>query len=159
MAFQPFGYRFEVRSHLSPEEAKAAIRTHKQVLFDAVSGPRGWLIGPFVCLWMYDFLRTGPMLIGRIQQREGGSRIRGRAGSDLNGTAYMAVLGALLPIIAFQIVRQGDPAAFKSALYFLVPSAVLLVLIFLSAHRDRAEADPLVDFLERTLRPRRAGRR
>ena len=151
MAFQPFGYRFEIRSRLSPEAAKAAIRVNKQVLFDAVSGPRGWVIGPFVCLWMYAFLRTGPMLIGIIRSDEQGSRVRGRAGSDLNGMAYTAALLAFLVIWLTKASQHGDPTNDRMAFLLFVPVAALCGLLFWAAHSDRWQADPLVDFLQQHL--------
>jgi len=151
MAFEPFGYSFEVHSNFSLEEAKAAIRKKKQSWFDSISGPRGWVIGPFLCLWMSAFDRTGPMLIGTLRSDDRGSRIRGCAGSDLNGMAYLALMGAILLFAAIQMVRQDDPAIEKLGLYFGLPIAGILALMLWWAHKDRTQAEPLVHFLEQAL--------
>lgn len=151
MAFEPFGYPFEIRSNLTPEEAKASIRRKKQSWFDSISGPRGWIIGPFLCLWMSAFDRTGPMLIGLLQRDDRGSRVRGRAGSDLNGIAYLAFMGAILLFAAIQMIRQGDLAVEKLGLYFGLPIAGILALVLWWAHKDRTQAEPLVHFLNQTL--------
>ena len=56
MTFQPFGYRFEITSELTPTEAKAAIRSKKTTVFDVKNGARGWIVGPFICLWFSALL-------------------------------------------------------------------------------------------------------
>lgn len=80
MDFQPFGYRFEIISHLSAANTKKAIRDKKTGLFDAKNGARGWVAGPFICLWFSAFDRYGPMLVGLISSENFGARVRGRAG-------------------------------------------------------------------------------
>ena len=91
------------------------------------------------------------MLLGWISQDNFGTRVRGRAGSDLNGVAYLALMFAMMMFAAVQMVRQGDPAIGKLVLYFGPLVVVSLVLIVWWAHTDRHEADPLVDFVRDTL--------
>ena len=149
MAFQPFGYRFDVRSPLSPDAVKAAIRSRKKGWLDPKRGARGWIAGPFICLWLSAFDRYGPMLFGRIVGDDRGARIGGRAGSDLNGLALFSVLIPLLALFLYLIISAGD--------YTFRQVAILggLILaspwVFWMSHKDRRDADPLVRFLRDTV--------
>jgi hypothetical protein len=149
MAFEPFGYRFEVRAQMPLADAKAAIRKRKKRWFEAKNGPRGWIIGPFVCLWLSAFDRYGPMLIGWISQDGFGTQIRGQAGSDLNGLLAAAVILPLLAWLLFYlVVFEGAPMG-----SIIVPMIVLLLAptAFWFGNKDKHDADPLVRFVRRTL--------
>lgn len=154
MAFQPFGFPFEVRSTLPAAKSRAAIRSRLKGWFDVNAGARGWIVGPIVCLWWTAFDRFGPMLIGWISQDGGRVRVRGRAGSDLNGALMLCLL---VPVMAL-IVRQWVRTDGYSLQLALAVSVVLVVtpLALWNAHLDRREARPLVRFLEHALAP--AGR-
>jgi hypothetical protein len=97
VAFEPFGYRFEIHSPLAPAEVKTAIRSRSKDWTDPKNGARGWVVGPFVCLWLNLANPNGPMLFGRFKRAEAGTTITGRAGSDLNGLLLYALL---LPLLA-----------------------------------------------------------
>ena len=77
MPFEPIGYRFEVRSPRPPAEVKTGIRSRKKGWFDVKSGARGWIAGPFICLWFSAFDEAGPMLLGIISRDGAGTRVRG----------------------------------------------------------------------------------
>lgn len=149
MAFQPFGYKFEVTSPSQVTEAKAIIRAGKKGWFDPNNGARGWICGPFICLWLSAFDSHGPMLFGLIRQDGFGTKISGRAGSDINGLLLTAVLLPLLVFLLFEAVMAeqnelGDIAILGGAI-------MLAVLCFWWAHRARREAEPLVRFLHDTI--------
>jgi len=149
MAFEPFGYQFEVRSQMPLADAKAVIRKRKKRWFEAKNGPRGWIIGPFVCLWLSAFDRYGPMLVGRISQDGFGTKIRGRAGSDLNGIAAAAVIFPLLAWLMFHlVVFEGVPLG-----SLIIPLIIVLLAptAFWFGNKDKHDADPLVRFVRRTL--------
>lgn len=145
MAFQPFGYYFEVRSPHPPSEVKAIIQSRKKGWFEPQDGARGWIIGPFICLWLSALKRQGPMLFGRISRDSFGTKISGRAGSDLNGLAASAVSIPILAVLLYLIVSAEDYTFQQVAIL----GGVLLLspLIFWLAHKDRREAEPLVRFL------------
>lgn len=151
MAFQPFGYHFEVKSELTPSELKAAIRDRKKSWFDPKNGVRGWIVGPFICLWSSAFDQHGPMLMGRISPDDHGSKVSGRAGSDLNG---VALLGFLVPLFAVALyamyVDQGYAAKqiAVSGGFF----AAITLLVLWSKHAFRREAEPLIRFLNDVAR-------
>lgn len=147
---QPLGYPFEVRSPKSVTEIKAAIRSKTQGWFDAKNGARGWIIGPLMCLWWTALNPRGPMLIARIGADGHGTLITGRAGSDLNGIAALLLVAAVLPYLTYQMIveRQATTTALI-AIAILLGLGVPLTLWF--AHKDRHDADPLVNFLRRTL--------
>lgn len=150
MEFQPFGFSFEISSNLPPAKAKAAIRSKKTNLFDAKSGARGWIAGPFLCLWFSAFDRYGPMLFGLISSDNSGTRVRGRAGSDLNGVLMFTLLIPLMALIVFEMISGGQATGQQLAvigLVFLVGGP----LIYWSAHKERKDAEPLVRFLRKTL--------
>lgn len=149
MAFQPFGYPFEVRSSKNIAALKAALREKKKGWFDVKDGPRGWIIGPFLCLWNSAFQRFGPMVLAKISSDNGTSVIRGRAGSDLNGTLAMAAWVVILALIVSAAAREGQSieqfAIAIGIMIFVVPFVLWM------AHLDKREADTLVRFIQRTV--------
>jgi hypothetical protein len=149
VAFQPFGYVFEIRSPLPPAAAAAAIRSRKKGWFHHADGARGWIVGPFVCLWLSAFDRYGPMLFARISGDDFGSKVAGRAGSDLNGIALLAGLLPLMAWLLYESVAAGD----YTLKYLAITGGVILIspLAFWWSHKNRREAEPLVRFLEDTL--------
>jgi hypothetical protein len=152
MRFQPFGYRFEVTSNLNPANAKKAIRDRKTGIFDAKNGARGWVAGPFICLWFSAFDRYGPMLFGFISSHNSGARVHGRAGSNLNGVLMFTLLIPLMAWLVFMMVSEGQ--ASTGQLFWI--GAVFLIggpLLYWSAHKERKDAEPLVRFLRKTLSP------
>lgn len=149
MAFEPFGYAFEIRSSSRPAETKAAIRSGLKGWLDQTNGARGWIIGPFICLWFSAYDRHGPMLLGRFERTELGTRIKGRAGSDLNGLLVLAVLLPFLAYMLWAVIAGG--AATPLLIGKLAVFLLLGVVAFWWAHKDRREAEPLVRFLEDAL--------
>ena len=150
MTFEPFGYRFEISSSLPPAEAKAAIRSKKTGIFDAKKGARGWIAGPFICLWFSAFDRYGPMLFGLISADNFGTRVHGKAGSDLNGVLMFTLLIVMMAWLVFKMISEGQ----ASGRQLLVIALVFLVggpLIYWMAHKERKNAEPLVRFLRKTL--------
>lgn len=150
MGFQPFGYRFETIASLPPSEAKAAIRSKKTSMFDAKNGARGWIAGPFICLWFNALDRHGPMLFGLISANHCGTRVHGRAGSDLNGVLMFTLLIPLMAWLVFKMLSEGQ----ASSSQLLVIALVFLVggpLIYWLAHKERKDAEPLVRFLRQAL--------
>jgi len=150
MPFQPLGYRFEVLSTMPLAEARASLRARRTGWFDPQSGPRGWIVGPVFCLWLSAFDQYGPMVFGIIGEQNRGTRVQGLAGSDLNGVLMFTLLIPLMAFIAFQLILE-DAASLRQ---LLVIGAILLVggpLMFWSAHKDRRQAEPLIDFVESAL--------
>ena len=150
MGFQPFGYRFETFASLPPAEAKAAIRSKMTGIFDAKNGARGWIAGPFICLWFSAFDRYGPMLFGLISANNFGTRVHGRAGSDLNGVVMFTLLIPLMAWLVFKMVSEGQ-ASGGQLLYFALVFLVGGPLIYWSAHMERKDAEPLERFLRKAL--------
>ena len=150
MAFQPFGYRFEVTSILSPEEVKAAIRSRKKHWFEVKSGARGWIVGPFVCLWLSAFNNLGPSLIGRISRDNLETRISGRAGSDLGGLVQVCLL---VPVMAWLMSRVAEDKSSNVAQEATLTGFVIVIfgLVFWSKHVFRRDAEPLVRFLQNAV--------
>lgn len=146
--FQPFGYHFEIISSLAPSEAKLVMRRQMKGWFDVQRGARGWIAGPFMCLWLSVYDKQGPMVLARITDDSLGSRIHGRAGSDLNGMIMLAFLTAGMIFIAIQMFRQEQrmPSILPIAFFVL-----LIPLAFWFAHKDRKDAEPLVRFIERAV--------
>jgi hypothetical protein len=129
MPFQPFGYHFQVDLPVRPASAKTAVRQRLKPWFEMKSGARGWIIGPFICLWLRALDRYGPMLFGTIRSQGLGTRISGRAGSDLNGIAWFGGLATLvIAMAASEIVsgaRDGDSLLVLGAvLTFSSPDAL-----------------------------------
>jgi hypothetical protein len=150
VGFQPFGYPFEISSSLTPVAAKAAIRSKKTGILDPNNGARGWIAGPFICLWFSAFDRYGPMLFGLISVDNFGTRVHGRAGSDLNGVLMFTLLIPLMAWLVFKMVSEGQ----ASGRQLLVIALVFLVggpLMYWWAHKERKDAEPLVRFLRKAL--------
>lgn len=152
MGFQPFGYRFEVISNLNPTNTKKAIRAKKTGIFDAKNGARGWVAGPFICLWFSAFDQYGPMLFGLISSHNFGTRVHGRAGSDLNGVLMFTLLVPLVAWSVFMMISEGQ-ASTSQLLWIGVIFLVGGPLLYWSAHKERKDAEPLVRFLRKTLSP------
>lgn len=150
MGFQPFGYRFEISASLPPAEAKARIRSKMTGMFDARNGARGWIAGPFICLWFSAFDRYGPMLFGLISANNFGTRVQGRAGSDLNGVLIFTLLIPLTAWLVFKMISEDqafDGQLVAIAFLFLVVGP----LIYWWAHKERKDAKPLERFLRKAL--------
>jgi hypothetical protein len=153
MVFQPVGYPFEISSALSPPGLKRSIRSRTKGWFDMKDGARGWVVGPIVCLWFSAFDRHGPMLLGWISRNTRGTRIVGRAGSDLNG---VLLLVALTPFIVFYLSMMP----FTGGVAFFAASWVLICGIVLWAkHVFRRDAEPLVRFLKEVAKKSDPSRR
>lgn len=149
MAFQPFGYKFEVTSPSRTTDVKAIIRERKKGWFDPKNGTRGWICGPFICLWLSAFDRYGPMLFGLIRDDGFGTRISGRAGSDLNGLISTV---CLLPLLVFILVEMLTADQFEWNNIAIIGGIIFLALLcFWWAHQERRQAEPLVRFLRDTL--------
>lgn len=151
MPFQPFGYRFEVNSPMPTSKVKELIRARKKGWFDSKDGPRGWIAGPFICLWMSIFDRYGPMLFGRISQGSFGTRVTGRAGSDLNGMAALALWVPLMVLITYMAWRADQ----MSARGLVVIGIIIAFSPFAlwSSDKDKKQAEPLVRFVRNTITP------
>lgn len=145
-AFQPFGYAFEVRSRLPPAQAKAVLRSRLKDWFDTKPGARGWIVGPFMCLWFSALDRTGPMLLATVGRDDLGTRVAGRAGSDLNGVAVFVALMPLLAFALYQMVAAGD---YTLGAVIVGGGLILLSpLILWLGHVERRRAEPLVRFVQ-----------
>ncbi|HEY9219446.1 MAG TPA: hypothetical protein VIO94_15475 [Phenylobacterium sp.] len=152
MAFQPFGYVFDIHSKMPPHMARRAIRRRWKSWFDPISGARGWIVGPFICLWLSAIDSYGPLLFGVISNDGFGTRISGRAGSDLNGLAASFLLVPIAVISALAAVRSGQAtplwaATMAGLLIFFLATAVWF------GHVQRQEAEPLVRFLSDAIAP------
>jgi hypothetical protein len=157
MPFQPFGYHFEINSPLPPSNVKAAIRSRKKGWFASKNGARGWVVGPVICLWLSAFDRYGPMLFGRISRDNFGTKVSGRAGSDLNGLALYLFLLPLLAFFLYEMVATGEATTNQ----IVIIGALILFspLMLWWSHKDRRQAEPLVRFLEDALSPTAKSRR
>lgn len=92
------------------------------------------------------------MLFGLISKDNFGSRVRGRAGSDLNGVLMFTLLIPLMAWLVSKMVSEGQ----ASARQLIVIAVVFLLgspLIYWSAHKERKDAEPLVRFLRKALAP------
>ena len=119
-------------------------------IFDAKNGARGWIAGPFICLWFSAYDRYGPMLFGLISANNLGTRVHGRAGSDLNGVLMLTLLIPLTAWLVFKMVSEGQASGGR----LVVIALVLLVsgpLVYWSAHKERKDAEPLERFLQKAL--------
>jgi hypothetical protein len=144
--FGPFGYSFEVRSSLTPDEAKAELRKQKQGWFDPKTGPRGWILGSVLCLQLSAIAQNGPVVLALISDDGFGSRIHGRVGPDL---AMPVLIAAALALPAYAaIFRTEDRPAMLmfAAAFFLFVGGVLWM-----RSRFREDAEPLVRFIRRVL--------
>ena len=148
MRFHPFGDRFEVKSQYQPSEVKAVIRSRRKGWFEVKNGARGWIVGPFICLWFSSLSSKGPMLFGTIAQDTFGSRVRGRAGSDLNGVVMFTLL---IPFMVFILMMSEGSASSRQLFVFALLIFVGGPLVYWSAHKDRRQAEPLIRFLRDAL--------
>lgn len=152
MAFEPFGYRFEVTTLASPEVVKDAIRKKKVGWYHPAKAARGWIIGPFICLWNDPWDRYGPVLLARISASDLGTRIGGRAGSNTTGVLLFLLILSLMGVAALHGLLSGDGFAGASPVF----AGLLLVgtpTILWMADRDKCQADPLVRFIRKALGP------
>jgi hypothetical protein len=149
MAFRPFGFGFELSTPLNLAECKRRVRECKQPWLTPSDGPRGFVLGRFICLWNSLVDRQGPMLVGWIHDEGMGCRIAGRSGSDINGMLYLGLVAALLPVIATGLFREGKMGL--SGAIMLTLCAVALILLLWNASRERRAGLALADFLELTL--------
>lgn len=144
-AFQPFGYTFQVRSPSPPSDVKVALRSRMKGWFDVEVGARGWIIGPFVCLWFSAFDRHGPILFARLAGDKLGTSVVGRAGSDLDGLALFTLLIPLLAFALYMMVSAGD---YMPQHGIIIGGLILLSpLVFWWSHEARRDAEPLVRFV------------
>jgi hypothetical protein len=90
------------------------------------------------------------MVVGRFAQVNLGTRITGRAGSDLNGVIWFTALAAAIGLGYLISGESPSPSDLPWAGVLLF--TVILVLAL--AHKDRGEADGLVRFLEDQLSPK-----
>ncbi|ABQ66848.1 hypothetical protein Swit_0480 [Rhizorhabdus wittichii RW1] len=155
MSFQPFGYKFEIHSPVSSTLLKTRLRARKKGWFHRQAGARGWIVGPFVCLWFRASDRYGPLLVGVLSDDGSGCRIRGRAGSDLNGmAAFVLMLPFLIGLTGLGMAHQ-EPGAGRFAFIAVIVVLVSPFMLWV-AHSNRKDAEPLVRFL-RDVADERAG--
>ena len=131
------------------EKVKAGLRARKKGWFDLNGGARGWIAGPFICLWISAFDRYGPMLFGRIRRGDLGTTVSGRAGSDLNGLALYLLLLPLLAFLLWQMIRAGEASA--NQIVIIGGLILLSPLMLWWGHKDRKHAEPLVRFIRNTI--------
>jgi len=146
MPFQPFGYHFTVKSEFSPAQVRALIRLNKKKVLDPKVGTRGWVAGPFICLWLDPYSSTGPSLFGFICADGAGTRIHGRAGSNLFGIVFISLV-LFLTVLALSMLLT-DRASIAQFVGLLLVAPILVPLLYWQAHRKRREAEPLVRFLD-----------
>lgn len=138
---------------MSPESVKAKIRARTKPWFDAKNGARGWIAGPFICLWWTALNPYGPMLIGWIAQEGTGTRITGRAGHDLNGTIVLVLAGIAAGPIGWSLVLMGQ-ASLTGVLLFSGFYGALVVLVLWTRSFYHREAGPLFRFLQNAVTPK-----
>lgn len=108
-------------------------------------------MGPFICLWFSAFDRYGPMLFGRIARDGFGTRITGRAGSDLNGLAMVCLLLPLMAWLFYQMLSEEELTT--KQILFIGGFMALPLLVFWTSHKWRRDAEPLVRFLGDAVTP------
>lgn len=145
----PIGFGFEVKSALSPEALKSAIGSKKKRLFDMRSGPRGWIVGPLICLWLSPYWTMGPNAVGLISRDGPASKVVGLAGFDLGGTAMLIVIAFLGPLA----IGLSGIAGFGFSILALILFPIGGALIMWSRAQFHHEADPIVRFLDTINRP------
>jgi hypothetical protein len=110
-----------------------------------------------MCLWLSAFDRHGPMLFGRITRDNFGTRITGRAGSDLNGLALFLLLLPLLAFFLYEMILAGEATTKQIA---IIGGLILFSPLMLWwSHKDRREAEPLLRFLQDVTNPSAVTRR
>ena len=149
MAFRPFGFAFEIGTPLNSIECKRRIRQCKQAWYNPNNGPRGFILGRFICLWNSLYQSDGPMLIGWIHDDGIGCRISGRSGSDINGALLWGLAGVFLPIIVYGLSRDGQMNLAGGGMLGL--TAIALVLLLWNSSRERGAGLTLTDFVGTTL--------
>lgn len=148
-SFWPLGYPFEVRSSLSADDAKAALRKQKMGWFEIKTGPRGWILGPFLCLELSAMGQRGPVVLARFADDGFGSRLHGRAGPDLGS---LSLMGLITAIIAFSIYGFISQIKILAPMSVLGSFALFVAVGLLWLRRVSPEnADPLVRFVRRAL--------
>lgn len=157
MAFEPLGYRFEVHCEGTPPVVKEQLRGKMKPWFDPKTGARGWIVGPFLCLWQSAIDRYGPMVLARIRPDGHGTIITGRAGADLNGTLSSILFFSISLFAIVMAVIKGQASA-GGALLLIAVIGIFLPLILWWGHKDRKNAEGLVRFVERTLGVKPASR-
>lgn len=146
MRFRPFGFAFEVRTALDLAESKRRVRQCKYGVLHPDDGPRGFILGRFICLWNSLIDRQGPMLIGWMLEDGSGCRIKGQSGSDLNGILSLVIVGIIISIVAVMAVRNGHG---NTSFYVMMTlSMVGLAILLIAASNERREGLPLVQFLQ-----------
>jgi hypothetical protein len=91
------------------------------------------------------------MLFGRISDDSFGTRISGRAGSDLNG---MAASLLWLPVLVFATYMGWRTQQLSRGQLAIVAVIIALCpLFFWMSDRDKKEAEPLVRFISNTITP------
>jgi hypothetical protein len=158
LRFLPLGYRFEVVSPMSKGEAIAAIRKRKKGWLVPKRGARGWIVGPFICLWWSATDQYGPMVLARIETDGFGTKIVGRAGADLNGTLMFLLLAPIMAWITFKMAEQGQ-GSLRLYLVIGIVFGLGLPLTLWINHKDRRDADPLVNFIRKTIEFPHAGKK
>ncbi|MBL9068339.1 MAG: hypothetical protein JNN10_18820 [Sphingopyxis sp.] len=149
MALRPFGFGFELKTPLGLAESKSRIRECKRHWYDPSEGPRGFILGRFICLWNSLINSQGPMMIGWLFKDGSGCRIKGQSGSDLNGTFLFVFAGIMLPIVAVMAFRNGQGG---TSFYVMVAMCmVALVFLLIAASNDRRDGLTLVHFLQTAI--------
>lgn len=158
MAFQPFGYHVLIQSRMPLVDAKLAIKRRKKGWFDPKNGARGWILGPFICLWWSGINSQGPMMLGILTGDSRSSQLKARAGSDLNGTIWVTFLTIMiLPIL----ISQADqwPQNIQQFVLVGLVFGLGVPLTLWMASKDKREAEPLVKFMRDVLTPERKASR
>lgn len=159
MAFQPFGYPFDISSPLTPADLRKSIRSRSRDWFDMKNGARGWVVGPVVCLWFSAFDRHGPMLLGWISKNTWGTRIAGRAGSDLDGLLILVAITPLMVFCLFMMASTVGSRSLEGAVFAGGFFALICVIVLWAKHVFRREAEPLVRFLKEAATKSNSSRR
>lgn len=110
-------------------------------------GARGWVVGPVVCLWFSAFDRHGPMLLGWISRSTWGTRVVGRAGSDLNGLLLLVALTPFMAFCIFMLALTGGSRSLEGVVFAGGIYALICGVVLWAKHVFRREAEPLVRFL------------
>ena len=158
MAFQPLGYRFEIEARRPLSHSKAALRQALVGWFEPKSAPRGWIVGPFLCLWMSAFDRQGPMVFATMRGGDFTTKITGRAGSDLNGTLMFLLLAPVMGWIVYSMILSGQATTRLVVVIGIILGLGLPFTLWTNSS-DRKRADPIVRFIERTVSTERRERR